>query len=191
MNSIIVNYKISKNIDENKIRNIINGCISKKYKTYINIYDFSLSKTIESYINNLIDLDLSNADISIFNHDYEDFSNADNIILNNLIKHGDSIAFGIFPENLILDQNSIDQLDLDILTDEINGLIYFDYTINNIRCFLRSRVMNIKINVPAVFWSVSKLIRFISDQDKLNIISTNFAAIHIPNSLCKIFTDDK
>ena len=188
MNSIVINYKILKNIDISKLQTIIDGCISTKYKVFLNLYDFSLSKNLEKYLQNLNPI---NIDISVINHNYEDFSNADSIILNNLIRHGDSIAFGIFPDNLVLDKNCIDEFNFNLLQDEINGLIYFDYTINNIRCFLRSRVMNIKINVPAVFWSVSKLIRFISDQDKLNIISTNFAAIHIPNSLCKIFTDDK
>ena len=188
MNSIVINYKILKNIDISKLQTIIDGCISNKYKVFLNLYDFSLSKNLEKYLQSLNPL---NIDISVINHDYEDFSNADNIILNNIIKYGDGTAFAIFPDNLVLDKNCIDQFNFDILKDEINGLIYFDYTINNIRCFLRSRVMNIKINVPVVFWSIPKLIKFISEQDKLNIISTNFAAIHIPNSICKIFTDDK
>jgi hypothetical protein len=191
MNNIVINYKIVKDINISKFKDIINGCLSNRYKVFLNIYDFSLSKQAENYLQEIKDIDLSNINISVLNYDYEDFSNADNMILNNLIRHGDSIAFGIFPENLIFDSESMNRLDLDLLKNEINGLIYFDYIINNIRCFLRSRVMNIKLNVPAVFWSTSKLIRHISEQDKLNIVANNFAAIHIPNSFCKIFTDDK
>lgn len=191
MNNIVVNYKIIKELDISKLKSIITGCLSSKYKVFLNLYDFSLSKQVENYLKEIKDIDLSNIDISVSNHDYEDFSNADNIILTNLIRHGDSIAFGIFPENLIFDSGSMDKLNLDLLKSEINGLVYFDYIINNIRCFLRSRIMNIKINVPAVFWSTSKLIRHIWEQDKLNIVANNFAAIHVPNSFCKIFTDDK
>lgn len=191
MNNIVVNYKIIKDINISKFKDIISGCLSNKYKVYLNIYDFSLSKQIENYLKDINDLELSNINISVSNYDYEDFSNADVIILNNLIRHGDSIAFGIFQDNLIFNTNSIDELNLDLLANEINGLIYFDYNVNNIRCFLRSRIMNIKLNVPAVFWSTSKLIRNISELDKLNIVANNFAAIHVPNSFCKIFTDDK
>lgn len=191
MNNIVVNYKIIKDINISKFKDIISGCLSNKYKVYLNIYDFSLSKQIENYLKDINDLELSNINISVSNYDYEDFSNADVIILSNLIRHGDSIAFGIFQDNLIFNTNSIDELNLDLLTNEINGLIYFDYNVNNIRCFLRSRIMNIKLNVPAVFWSTSKLIRNISELDKLNIVANNFAAIHVPNSFCKIFTDDK
>lgn len=190
MNNIVINYKITRSISESKLQDIINGCLSKKYKVFLNLYDFSLSKSIESYVKNL-NIDLSNIDLSILNSDYEDLSNADNIVLNNLIRHGDSIAFGIFQENLVFNSNAIDQFNFELLKEESNGLVYFDYTINNIRCFLRSRIMNLKMNVPAVFWSTSKLIRFISEKDKLNIVANNFAAIHIPNSLCKISTDDK
>lgn len=189
MKNIVINYKISKNIDNTTFNKIISGCVSEKYKVFLNLYDFSLSKDTKEYTDQLSAI--NNLNINYIPQNFEDVKEADQIILGSLIQYGDSVAFGIFGENTILNTGGVDLVDFNLLAEEINGFIYFDYNIKNIRCFLRSRSTNIQLNVPAIFWSTSKLIRYIPEKEKLNIVGNNYGSIHIPYSLCTIYPDEK
>jgi hypothetical protein len=183
MQNIVINYKILNDIDDNLLLSIVNGCNSKKYKVFLNLYDFSLSKRIESQLSQIKSL----IEIEILTRDYEERENADNIVLQNLIQHGDSIAFASISDNVVLNPYSIDELGLEWLKEESSGFIYTDYNINDIKCFMRSRAMNVSLNIPVVFWSTSKLVKHFTDQDKLQIVGNNYASIHIPKSLCTIY----
>lgn len=189
MKNIVINYKILKDISQDVLEKIVTGCYSQKYKIFLNLYDFSLSKNTAEYIKTINVAD--NINISYSSQNYEDIQESDNIILYNLIQHGDSLSFGIFADNLIFNQGAMDGMDFEALADETNGFLYFDYNIKNIRCFLRSRSVNVQINVPAIFWSTSKLIRHIPQKDKLNIVGNNYGSIHIPHSMCTIYPDEK
>lgn len=195
MNNIVVNYKISKDINKNVLSAIIDGCASKKYKVFLNIYDFSLSKNAETQIEEYLkESDLSfkiteNLKIKIVHKDYEEFSEADNIILGGIIKHGDSLAFVLLPENIAL--KNIDTIQFEALKEDNIGFIYPDYSINDIRCYLRSRSFNVNISIPAIFWSTSKLVMHLPEKDKLSIVSNKYAGIHVPEDLCTVYTDEK
>lgn len=183
MNSIVVNYRIAGDISKDRFREIIDGCYSTKYKVILNLYDFSISKIAESYhLSN-------NPNISYIKRDFEEIENSEQIMLDNLIKYGDALAFCILSENNVL--NNLDSIDFEWLQNPTNGFIYFDYNINSIRCFLRSKGPNIQLNVPVLFWSISKLIDHISDKDKFNIITNNYAGLHIAKNLCTVYQNDK
>lgn len=188
MQNIVINYKILGDIDYKLLSSIINGCVSKKYEVFLNLYDFSLSKRIKKQLDEIkFSLSENYPKIEIYARDYEEREDADKIILQNLIQHGDSIAFVTIAENVVLQCYSLDKLDLEWLKEESSGFIYTDYHINDIRCFMRSRAMNVSLNIPVVFWSTSKLVRHFTDQDKLQIVGNNYASIHIPKSLCTIY----
>lgn len=187
MNNIVVNYKISKNIDATAFKRIIDGCSSEKYKVFLNIYDFSLSKNAKEVINTKAEN--KNLKIKIIDKDYEEVQNADNIILSGLIQHGNSLAFAILSENITL--KDLDRLDLEVLKNDINGFLYFDYSVDNTRCYLRSRSMNVNIGIPVIFWSTQKLIRYLPEKEKLSIVANKYAGIHIPENLCTVHTDEK
>jgi hypothetical protein len=122
---------------------------------------------------------------------YESIPNADNIVLSNLIRHGDSTAFCILPENVTLFRNALDEIDFSWLNEDLNGFIYCDFHLNNIRCYVRSRAMGTQLNLPIVFWSTDKLVRHLGEENKLNIVGNNYASLHIPKSVCTVFQDEK
>ena len=185
MKSIVVNYRITGDISEDRFYEIIDGCYSTKYKVILNLYDFSINKLAESY--NLS----NNPNVSYIKRDFEEIDNSEQIMLDNLIRYGDSLALCILPENNVLVKGCIDSIDFEWMDDPSNGFIYFDYTINGIRCFLRSKGPNIQLNVPVLFWSMSKLIRHITDKDKFAIITNNYVGIHIAKNLCTVYQNDK
>lgn len=186
MQNIVINYKITKKTNDLDIlETIIRRCQSDKYRVFLNIYDFSLNKQ-----NPLLKIDSAKTSSSIISYHekcYEDLNNADNIVLQNLIQHGDSLGYMLLPNNIILSESFFDLIDFQWLSHEGNGLIYFDYHINRIRCYTRSRAVNIPINTPAALWSTSKLIRHIHEKEKLQIVGNNYASLHIPHSLCTIY----
>jgi hypothetical protein len=167
------------------VKKIVDNSFSKKHNVFLNLYDFSVSKNIQK----IIEKNFSDQkNISVFEKDFEDKNEADNIMFENLIQHADSLAFGMMSESTILNESAIDQIDFDLLKDDINGFLFFDYSVNNIRCYLRSRSSLVNNNIFCLFWSTEKLIKFINDKDKINTISSNFAGVHIPKDLCTLYT---
>lgn len=188
MSNIVLNYKICKNIDASIIEKIVNNSVSEKHKVFINIYDFSPLKGVEDIIKKKFS---DNKNISVFKKDFEDKNEADNIMLENLIQYGDSLAFGMMSESTILNKFAIDKINFDLLKEDINGFLYFDYCVNNVRCYLRSRTSVINNSILCVFWSTEKLIKFINEKDKMNIVSNNFAGVHIAKNLCTVYIDNE
>ena len=188
MKSIVLNYRIASDISEDRFGEILTGCYSSKYNVILNIYDFSITKNIESYLKRVLETPIK---ISYIKRDFEEIENSEEIITENLIRYGDSLALCILPETNVLSNDCIDNIDFEWMDDPINGFIYFDYTVNGIRCFLRSKGPNIQLNVPVLFWSMSKLIKHISDKDKFGIITNNYTGIHIARNLCTVYQDDK
>jgi hypothetical protein len=188
MSNIVLNYKVCKNIDEPIIEKIVNNSVSEKHKVFVNLYDFSPLKMVEGIIKKKFS---GNKNISVFTKDFEDRNEADSIMLENLIQYGDSLAFGMMSESIILNKFAIDKIDFELLKEDINGFLYFDYCVNNVRCYLKSRSSEINNSIICVFWSTEKLIRFINDKDKMNTISNNFAGVHIPKNLCTAYTDNE
>ena len=188
MNSILINYKIVKSIDEERLKALVLGCISKNYNVILNIYDFSLTKNIQKYITGL-DLE-KKIKISVIEKDYEDAENADKIILQNLIPFANTIATAILPEGIILNNLSLDQIDFDKFKNEIIGFLYFDYTLENIKCFMKSRSNGLQISIPAIFWSTKKLLANISNENLLQNIASNSASIHLAKNLCTIYANE-
>ena len=199
MKSIVLNYRITGDISRDRFNQILAGCYSSKYNVILNIYDFSISKNIENYMTGaqtgslplLAKRDEENSKISYIKRDFEEIENSEQIITENLIKYADSLALCILPEINVLTEDCIDSIDFEWMNDPINGFIYFDYSVNGIRCFLRSKGPNIQLNVPVLFWSMSKLINHISDKDKFGIITNNYTGIHIARNLCTVYQDDK
>lgn len=188
MKSIVLNYRITGDISRDRFNQILAGCYSSKYNVILNIYDFSISKNIESYIKSIEETTIK---VSYIKRDFEEIENSEQIITENLIKYADSLALCILPEINVLTEDCIDSIDFEWMNDPINGFIYFDYSVNGIRCFLRSKGPNIQLNVPVLFWSMSKLIKHISDKDKFGIITNNYTGIHIARNLCTVYQDDK
>lgn len=186
MQNIVINYKITKKTNDLDIlETIIRRCQSDKYRVFLNIYDFSLDKQ-----NPFLNINAANTSSSVITYHakcYEDLNNSDSIILQNLIQHGDSLGYMLLPNNVTLNENFFDLIDFEWLGEENNGVIYFDYHINGIRCYTRSRAANIPINTPVTLWSTSKLIRHIHEKEKLQIVGNNYASLHIPYSLCTIY----
>lgn len=188
MKSIVLNYRIANDISEDRFNEILTGCYSLNYNVLLNIYDFSICKKAESYLKKIQDETMR---ISYIKKDFEELDNSEQIITDGLIKYGDSLALCILSENNVLSKGCIDSIDFEGMNNPTNGFIYFDYTINNIRCFLRSKGSGMQFSVPVIFWSMSKLIKYISNKNKFDIITSNYTGIHVAKNLCTVYQDDK
>lgn len=178
MKSISINYIIHKITDKESIDKIVEGCKSKKYKVEINLYDFSLGNQLQNY---------SNENVSIVQENYEDFEKAQSIILSKMINYIDSSIMCIAKESVVL--KNLDSIDFNVIeSNELNGLIYTDYSIDGIRCFLRSHYPNSNIGVPLAFWNTEKIIKHIGQENILGLIFNTCIGIHIPEDLCDITT---
>jgi hypothetical protein len=190
MNIISINYIVQKDIDEKRLSMILNGLTSNKYKILLNIYDFSLSKRVTDLVSNL-KLDPEKIKLLVIPGDYEEREQAHNIITRNFMQYVDSICMTVLHDNLVINNNALDYIDFNILKEETVGFIYPDYNIKKVRCFLRSHSIRTQINTPVIFWSVDKVLRHMAEKDILNKIYGSYSGVHIPNSLCTAYPDEK
>lgn len=186
MKSIVINYSIVREVDKEKIDEIINGCKSEEYKVYLNFYDFSLTKKIKHYVDCI---DNEKIKTSVYQKDYEDSEKFVQMITDDIIKYSDSIAYTALNDSIILLENSLDSIDFEIFKNDIYGFLYFDYSINGIRCFVKSRLE--KLTMPAVFFSLGATIKKISSDNVIETLLKNTIGLHIPKSLCIVYPDNE
>lgn len=180
MKKLSINYVTKNNLTKNQLNKIVEGSKSKKYNIDLVIHDFSLEKKNK---------DLINDTIKIQEHDYEDFTDHESIILDSFSSYVDSHFVSIVKENVVLD--NIDKMCFEKFPDtDLIGMIYGDYTLNGVKCFLRSHYSQLKMGLPLAFWSTKRLIENISKENKLAILFSNYICIHIPENICYIQTDD-
>jgi hypothetical protein len=186
MKSIVINYSIVREVDKEKIHEILNGCKSNKYKVYLNLYDFSLTKKIKNYVDDISDDSIK---ISVYERDYEDSEKFVQMITDDIIKYSNSIAYAALNDSIVLNDNSLDSIDFDIFKNDIYGFLYFDYSINGIRCFVKSRME--KLVMPVIFFSLGATIKNISSDNVIETLLKNTIGLHIPKSLCIIYPDNE
>lgn len=184
MPNILINYSIVKNDTKEHIESIIQGCSSKKNKIILNIYDFSLNKKVKDIIQRIQKDD--NIKITVLDKDFEDADSFLKLVLSTIIQYGDCIAFTALNDNSILKKYAIDNIDLEKFEESIYGFTYFDYNVNNIRCYLKSIVGN--ISVPVIFFSTQKVINSLAEDDTIKHVLSHSISSHIPKSLCNIYT---
>lgn len=182
MNSIVINYKITNTLSPDNLEDIINGCRNiKNYKIILNLYDFSLRK---NDISNIKDTD--NLKVYWIKKDYEELNNANDIILSEMIKYSDSVFVTILSNEIIINPEIFDTICFDSYCNKNIGFLYFDYTVSNNRCFLRSQASGLNIGIPVLFWSTKTLINYLSKDDILESVHKNSIGVHIPKNLCTI-----
>lgn len=183
MKNIAINYIVHNNINAEKFNAIVKPITeNKKYKTKLNVYDFSLKKELHDYdLSKYQDIEYSWTEC-----DYEDVKEANSIVLKNFINFADSICTSIVYDNLIFNNNSIDEIDVSLFENDYIGFIYSDYIVDNKRFFLKSHSSNSQINTPMVFWSTEKLLKHISENNILQLIYGSYVGIHIPKPLCTV-----
>lgn len=182
MKNISINYITKRNLQKDHIEKISNGCNSKKYKVDITLHDFSLSKKNKELIND--------KDIQIAEYDYEDFENAETNILKNIVQFVDSAFVAIVNDNVLI--NNIDRINFEEISKiDFLGLVYSDYSLNGTRCFLRSHRPDIKIGLPLSFWCADKLIKHVSQEEKLAEIYSRYIGFHVPENICSIESNEK
>lgn len=182
---ILVNLSITNDITESIAKEIIEGCRSLKHKVYLNIYDFSLNKIAKKYTE---ENQNENLKISVQERDYEESNEYVKIAIQDIIKYADCQSACFLNDSVSLLPQSIDRVNFDIFKDENCGFIYFDYTIGNIRCFLRSSGNNGA--VPFIFFSMKKIIENLSKEEPIQDIFSNTISLHIPESLGKVYPND-
>ena len=188
MSNISINYILLQDNDKNILQKMVNACKSEKHNVSLVLNDFSLDKQIE---NTVKEINPGNISLSVVKHDYEDSKNAMDIITKNFAPYAGSGVVSIVYENLLFLPKIFDEIDFDILSEESNAFIYGDYHIDDIRFFLRSHGSGIQLNIPFVFWSVSKLVQNLSQEKPLDYVFNNYAGIHIPQSMCTIYTNEE
>jgi hypothetical protein len=186
MKSILINYSIVREIDKEKIYEILNGCKSDKYKVYLNFYDFSLTKKIQHYVNDISDDKIK---ISVYERDYEDSKKFIQMITDDIIKYSDSIAYTALNDSVVLNDNCLDSIEFEVFKNGAYGFLYFDYSINGIRCFVKSRLE--KLTIPVIFFSLEYTIKNISSDNVIETLLKNSIGLHIPKSLCIIYPDNE
>jgi hypothetical protein len=183
MNSIIINYVLDSPYNHNSIEKLLQYCHSDNITIYLNFYDFTIDKKLSSILQDFKIGD--NTIVKIFENDYEEKSNINDIILSNLIQFSDSQLMTILHDDTIINQHAIDRINFEIFNDINIGFLYSDYIINNIRCFLLSHMSGIHMNIPIIFWSMPKIIKHMS-QDVFTTITSGYAGFHIPEPLFTI-----
>lgn len=186
MSNISINYIVLNSMESDILSRIVDSCRSKNNTVSLVFNDFSLDKNIEKQLKNI---NTDNVKVSTISRDYEDGTNAMSIIVKEFSTYVDSNIVSIVHENLIFEPGIFDSLNLDIL--DTYGFIYGDYTIQGARCYLRSHAASIKLSIPFVFWSTSKLMDNISQTDVLEYLFNNYMGFHIPESLCTIIPNEK
>lgn len=190
MNIVSINYIVQNGMDDQKLAKIISGLSSSKYKVLLNLYDFSLSKNMKDMVSNL-KIDEEKIKIIVIDSDYEELENANKIIVKNFMQYVDSISIAILHDNLILHKDALDRIEFARMKEENIGFTYPDYNIKDVRCYLRSHASNVQISTPAVFWSTDKILRHIAEQDILSTVYNSYIGVHIPESLCTAYPNEK
>lgn len=187
MSNISINYLILSDLAEENIKNIIDSCSFDNHSTSLVFNDFSLNKKTKEIVDNL-NID---SNIVVNNYDYEDSENSMIIVVKNFASYAASDAVTIVHEDLIFNKMSVSKIDFDILNEENIGFIYGDYSINNVRCYLRSHAAHVKLSIPFVFWSTKKIVQHVSQESLLDYLFSKYMGIHIPHDLCTVSPDDK
>ena len=186
MNNISINYIILNSIEGDVLTRIVDSCKSKNNNVSLNFNDFSLDKNTR---NNLENINQDDVSVSVVDRDYEDSNNAMDIIVKGFVSYADSTIMSVVHENLIFEKELFDTIDFTIL--DKYGFIYGDYSIDETRCYLRSHAASVKLSIPFVFWSTSKIVDNISQEQVLEHVFNNHMGFHIPKSLCTIVSNDK
>lgn len=186
MSNIVINYIILNSIKPNRLTSIIEACRSKQHNVSIVFNDFSLNKQVADQLKNY---ELDDIKVSVINRDYEDSQDAMSIVTKNFISYSDSDITSIVYENLEFEPKIFDAFDFEIFDNY--GFIYGDYSVQNIRCYLRSHASNTKLSIPFVFWSTEKIIKNIEHEDVLEYLFNNYMGYHIPKSICTIISNDE
>lgn len=184
MKNIKINYVVLNDISESKYEKLTEVCnSSKNHNVSINFYDFSLVKKIKNY--------KEKNNVSIIEESYEDYEKAQEIIINNFTSYANSSFVAILNDSTIIE--NIDIIDFESLYDvDMLGFVYTDYTIDGVRCFMKSHSANNKSAMPIVFWKKNKLIEHINgEENPLASIYGSSVGIHIPESICTIHTNDE
>jgi len=187
MNSILINYSLSKDINKNRLQTLLNGCQSDKYKVFLNIYDFSISKNVKEKLDQ-VNIP-KNIKISVENSDYENLENYIEIVSKTILQYSDSVSYCRLNETISLEPKSIDEIDFSVFDDGNYGFLYFDYDINSIRCFIKSYGHN--GSVPAIFFSAKKTLEKLSNGKPITSILSESIGLHIPERLCTIYSNDE
>lgn len=188
MSNIAINYIILKSIDDKSLSDMINGCISNTHSIYLQLNDFSIEKTISNQIKNITHDKIK---VETFEYDYEDSSNATEIVLKNFTSYCSYDVLSIVYDNLKFYPDSIDNIDFNrLIENEKNGFIYGDYDIGNIKCYLRSHAAGLKLNIPFAFWSIKKILKHLSEENILEYMFSSYMGIHIPQSLCTVLPNE-
>lgn len=184
MKSIIINYKIINDISHDRLRLLIDSCVSKRYIVVINLYDFSLGKITKGLINNQVN-------INIIDKDYEDIKKSDSLICGEMLKFADSSAIMIMDDNIRFLPDAIDLLEIDAFEDEHVGSMYCDYETEGalkIRSYLRSHPSH-QIPILFLILSTTKVIQNLGEETPLMKIYHSHASKHIPNALCSVLAN--
>lgn len=185
MSNILINYSILNNSTKENIEKIINGCYSKQHKITLNLYDFSLKKNVKKLITEITNDEYIK--INVINKDFEDSNKFLEIILDSIIQYGDCIVFTAINDNCILKKDAIDSIDYKRFEEKIHGFTYFDYNVNNIRCYLKSVAAN--ISIPIIFFSTQVIIDNLSEgKNTISHVLKNSISHHISKNLCDIYT---
>lgn len=188
MSNIVINYIILKHIDDESLSRIINGCISNTHNMHLQFNDFSLEKTISNQIKNINNDKIK---IETFEYDYEDSSNATEIVLKNFTSYCSYDILSIVYDNLKFYPESISGIDFkQLLENETYGFIYGDYDIGNIKCYLHSHAAGLKLNLPFAFWSIKQMLKHLSEENILEYMFSSYMGIHIPQSLCTVLPNE-
>lgn len=189
MTTIAINYVLSKNLTKEILERILSGCCSDKFEILLNFFDFSIDKKNKELINEL-SKKYSSIKISIYDQDYENLKDANNMILKDCIRFAESTAMCILNDQFIINNIILDNIDFDILREEFNGFIYCDYTINDIRCFLTSHIAGISIGMPTMFLSTEKVLKHLSEDNIFSYLFSSYAGIHIPEVLFSVYPNE-
>jgi|SRR5210317_980108 hypothetical protein len=181
MHSIKINYIADENVNQHRLEKIFNDLYLKNYLLKIDVYDFSLVKNINKYIETL-----NNKNIRVFEFGYEEHKDAQNVILKNIDK--DSLVFTSIKTNIVIDTKFIDELDFEKLNENY-GFVYSDYSIREVRCYMQSHKTGGIINTPMIFWNTKKIMENKNESNVFNHVYGTSMGKHIPKISCKIIYD--
>lgn len=187
MSSISINYIILNDAEEGSIQNIIDTCRFDNHSTSLVFNDFSLTKKTKDIVDRLN----TDSNIVVNNYDYEDSEDSMTVVVKNFASYASSDIVTIVHADLVFNRKSISEIDFNILNEENIGFIYGDYSINHLRCYLRSHAAHVKLSIPFVFWSTNKIIQHVSQESLLDYLFSKYMGVHIPHDLCTVSPDDK
>jgi hypothetical protein len=180
MSNIVINYVIDKDIDDDQVKSMFNNIYLKNHNLEIYVYDFSIDKKLKQILDSLV---INN--LKLTEYPYEQHDEADDIIIDNMKNSSNFVAFTNLKNNIVINNETIDSIDFDILQDDQFGFLYLDYYIGNIRCYMQSNKPGSKINTPIIFWSTEKAIKT-KGKNVYNTLYRSYMGIHAPKSGCTV-----